>query len=329
MNAAAAREEAIMTDTESAPLMRAIRVHRYGPPEELVEEQVARPEPDGGGVLVRVQAAGVGPWDAWTRAGRSAVPQALPLIPGSDVSGIAVALGPNLTGLRPGDEVYGVTNPNFTGGYSEYCVARAAMLAPKPLSLDFIGAAAVPVVAVTAWQMLFDYGHLQPGQTVLIHGAAGNVGACAVQLAHEAGAIVLGTGSSADRDHVLGLGASEIIDYRQQRFEDTAHDVDLVLDTVGGETLARSFSVLRAGGVLVSSVSKPDQSEAARHDVTATFFLVEVTSERLLNIAQHIDSRKLTVEVGEVLELGEARVAHRMLEGAPHRRGKIILQVRE
>ena len=301
-------------------------MHRFGPPEELVEDEVLRPEPDRGEILVRVNAAGVGPWDAWLRAGRSAIPQSLPLIPGSDVAGIAMALGPDVTDLRPGDEVYGVTNPQFTGGYAEYCVARAAMLAPKPVSLGFIGAAAVPVVAVTAWQMLFDYGHLQAGQTVLIHGAAGNVGACAVQLAHGVGAMVLGTASSADVAHVRGLGADEVIDYRQQQFEEAARDVDLVVDTVGGETLHRSFSVLRTGGVLVSSVSKPDQGEAARHGVTATFFLVDVTSQRLLNITQQIDSRKLTVEVGEVLDLSEARLAHRMLEGAPHRRGKIVLQ---
>lgn len=317
-----------MSSTISAPPMRAIRVHRFGPPEELVEEEIPRPEPDRGEVLVRVNAAGVGPWDAWLRAGRSAIPQQLPLIPGSDVAGIAEALGPDVTDLHTGDEVYGVTNPQFTGGYAEYCVAQAAMLATKPASLDFVGAAAVPVVAVTAWQMLFDYGHLKSGQTVLIHGAAGNVGACAVQLAHGVGATVIGTASGADVAQVRGLGADQVIDYREQQFEEAAHDIDLVVDTVGGETLNRSFSVLRPGGVLVSSVSKPDQSEAARHGVTATFFLVEVTSRRLRSMNQQIDSRKLTVEVGEVLDLGEARLAHRMLEGAPHRRGKIVLRVR-
>ena len=316
-----------MTSTVSAPLIKAIRVHHFGPPEELVEEEVPRPEPATGEVLVRVHAAGVGPWDAWLRAGRSAIPQSLPLIPGSDVAGIAMALGPEVTDLRLGDEVYGVTNPQFTGGYAEYCVARAAMLAPKPVSLDFIAAAAVPVVAVTAWQMLFDYGHLQPGQTALIHGAAGNVGACAVQLAHGVGARVIGTASGADIARVRGLGANQVIDYREQKFEEAARDVDLVVDTVGGETLDRSFSVLRTGGVLVSSVSKPNQNEAARRGVNATFFLVEVTSQRLLSITQQIDSRNLTVEVGEVLDLSEARLAHRMLEGAPHRRGKIVLRV--
>ena len=317
-----------MAGTISSPLMKAVRIHRFGPPDQLVEEEVPRPQPGRAEVLVRVQAAGVGPWDAWLRAGRSAIPQSLPLIPGSDVAGIAVAVGQDVTDMRPGDEVYGVTNPQFTGGYAEYCVAEAAMLAPKPVSLDYIGAAAVPVVAVTAWQMLFDYGHLQPGQTVLIHGAAGNVGACAVQLAHGVGATVLGTASSADLAHVRSLGADQVIDYRMQAFEESAHDVDLVVDTVGGETLQRSFSVLRTGGALVSSVSEPDQSEAASHAVTATFFLVEVTRQRLLNITKQIDSRKLRVEVGEVLDLSEARLAHQMLEGAPHRRGKIVLQNR-
>jgi NADPH:quinone reductase-like Zn-dependent oxidoreductase len=307
--------------------MRAIRVHRFGLVEELVEEEVDPPEAGAGEVLLQVHAAGVGPWDALLRTGRSGLPQPLPLILGSDVAGVVEAVGPGVGDLHQGDRVYGATNPRFTGGYAELSVAEAGMLAPMPHSLDFVHAGAVPVVAVTAWQILFEYGRLATGQTVLVHGAAGSVGACAVQLAHRAGATVIGTAGGPDLGRVRELGADRVVDYRTERFEDAAHDVDLVVDTVGGETQARSFSVLREGGSLVSSVSQPDQDEAARRGVSTSYFLVEVTRERLTAIGEQIDAGWLSVEVGEVLPLAEARLAHRMLEGAPHRRGKIVLSV--
>lgn len=307
--------------------MKAIRVHDFGPVDELVVDEVDVPDPGGGEVVIRVHAAGVGPWDALIRTGRSGVPLTLPVIPGSDVAGVVEAAGPGVGDLRPGDRVFGSTNPSFVGGYAEHTLAVAGMLAPMPHSLDFVQAAAVPVVAVTAWQMLFEYGRLAAGQTVLIQGAAGSVGACAVQLAHRAGATVIGTAGDRDLAWVRELGADRVLDYRRDRFEDAAHDVDLVIDTVGGETQLRSFSVLREGGSLVSSVSQPDQGEAATRKVSTSYFLVEVTRERLTAIGEEIDAGRLSVEVGEVLPLAEARLAHRMLEGAPHRRGKIVLSV--
>jgi NADPH:quinone reductase-like Zn-dependent oxidoreductase len=203
------------------------------------------------------------------------------------------------------------------------------MLAPMPRTLDFVHAAAVPVVAVEALQMLFQYGRLTAGETVLVQGAAGSVGSCVVQLAHQAGATVIGTASAADVSRVRELGADLVIDYRAERFEDFATNVDLVADTVGGETQTRSFSVLRPGGRLVSSVSQPDKDEAARRGVLASFFLVEVTRERLASITERIEAGRLSVEVGEVLPLAEARHAHEMLEGAPHRRGKLVLRIAE
>src|SRR5689334_17694607 len=162
------------------------RVHEFGPPEIMKFERVARPEPGPGEVLVKVEAAGVGPWDGWIRAGKSALPQPLPLTLGSDLSGTVAAVGSGISELAVGDQVFGVTNAQFLGAYAEYAVASAGMLAKKPSSLSYAEAASVPVVAVTAWQGLFDHAHLEAGQTVVIHGAAGNVGAYAVQLARRA-----------------------------------------------------------------------------------------------------------------------------------------------
>jgi NADPH:quinone reductase-like Zn-dependent oxidoreductase len=159
---------------------KACRIHQFGGPEVISLEDMVPPEPGKGEVLVRVRAAGVGPWDAWVRAGKSALPQPLPLTLGSDIAGVVQAVGPGVTGLAPGDAVFGVTNPHFTGGYADYAVATAAMLAKKPAALSDIDAASVPVVTVTAWQALFEEARLTAGQSVLIHGAAGNVGAFAV-----------------------------------------------------------------------------------------------------------------------------------------------------
>lgn len=309
--------------------MKAIRVHQYGPPRVLVEEELPEPAPGEADVVLQVFASGVGPWDALLRTGADRTFGDLPLTPGSDVAGVVEEVGSGVRDLQRGDRVYGSTNPRFTGGYAEYCEAVAGMLAPMPRSLDFVHAAAVPVVAVEALQLLFDYGRLTAGETVLVHGAGGSVGSCVVQLAHQAGATVIGTASGADVPRVRQLGADLVIDYRAERFENVATDVDLVVDTVGGETQTRSFAVLRSGGRLVSSVSQPDREEAARRGIAASFFLAEVTRDRLTSITERIDAGRLSVEVGEVLALAEARRAHEMLDGAPHRRGKIVLRVAE
>jgi NADPH:quinone reductase-like Zn-dependent oxidoreductase len=178
--------------------MMAWRVHEFGPPNVMRFERVLRPNPGPGEVLVKVEAAGVGPWDGWIRAGKSALPQPLPLTLGSDLSGEIVAVGPGVSDLRVGDQVYGVTNPRFIGAYAEYALAFAAMVSRKPTSLTYIEAASVPVIAVTAWQALFDQAQLTAGQTVVIHGAAGNVGAYAVQLARRAGVRTIATAATDD-----------------------------------------------------------------------------------------------------------------------------------
>jgi NADPH:quinone reductase-like Zn-dependent oxidoreductase len=310
------------------PTMMAWRVHAFGPPEVMTFERIPRPEPGPGEVLVKVEAAGVGPWDGWIRTGKSALPQPLPLTLGSDLSGEIVAMGTGVSGLRAGDQVYGVTNPRFVGAYAEYALASAEMVSNKPTSLSHIEAASVPVVAVTAWQALFDHAQLKAGQTVVIHGAAGNVGSYAVQLARDAHLQAIATAATDDISFVRDLGASTVIDYRTQRFEEKVRDADAVIDLVGGETQNRSFQVLRRGGKLISAVSNPDQKLAERHGVEASFFLVNVTRQNLAKIARLVDGGKLRTKVGAVLPLADAREAHLMLERVrPQPKGKIVLAV--
>ena len=201
------------------------------------------------------------------------------------------------------------------------------MIALKPGRLSYIEAASVPVVATTAWQMVFDHGQVDGTRRVLVHGAAGNVGAYAVQLAKRSGADVIATAFTRDVEYVRTLGVDRVIDMQTARFEERATEVDVVLDTVGGEILDRSFEVLKPGGVLVSSVAMPDQDKAAQRRVRGVFFLVAVTSEGLTRIADLFDTGQLVTNVGEVLPLAEARRAHEMLAGKPHKRGKIVLAV--
>lgn len=309
--------------------MKAARVHQYGPPAAIRLEDLPIPVPGPGEVLVRVHAAGVGPWDGWVRAGKSVLPQPLPLTLGSDLSGVIAAVGAGVAQFAPGDEVFGVTNPRFTGAYAEYAVAVAGMIARKPTSLTHVDAASVPVVAVTAWQALFEEARLAPGASVLIHGAAGNVGAYAVQLAHAAGLQVTATAFARDIAYVRSIGADNVIDVESSRFEAQAGKVDAVIDLVGGETQARSFSVLKTGGHLVSAVSAPDPETATAQGVNARFFLVRVTTDHLNRIAALIDEGRLRTNVATVLPLGAAREAHEMLEGVrPRLGGKIVLSVR-
>jgi NADPH:quinone reductase-like Zn-dependent oxidoreductase len=307
--------------------MKAVRVHKFGSPEVISIDDLPKPQPGRGEVVVRVKAAGIGPWDGLIRSGKSVLPHPLPLTLGSDLSGEVDSVGAGVENLKIGDEVFGVTNERFTGAYTEYAVARAAMLAPKPKRLNHTHAASVPVVAVTAWQMVFDFAQLSSGQAVLVHGGAGNVGGYAVQLAKRAGAVVIATASVENDSYVRRLGADGVIDYRVRRFEERVKEIDAVLDTVGGETLDRSYGVLKRGGIVVSSATQPSKEKAEHYGVRAVFFLVQVTTERLTMIGEMLDAGALQTEVGEVLWLDEVRRGHEMLEGAPHRRGKIVIKV--
>ena len=306
--------------------MRAARIHRFGGPEAIVIDEIARPSPKEGEVVVKVAAAGVGNWDALIREGKSAVNIPLPITLGSDLAGTVESVGSAVAQLEPGEEVYGATNKAFCGAYAEYAVAAAGMIAPKPKMLNLIQAASVPVVAVTAWQMLYDYGQVKGGQTVLIQGGAGNVGRYAVQLAKHLGARVYATAGTADVEYVRNLGADEVVDHKTTKFEDVVPKVDAVLDTVGGQTQHRSIAVLKPGGILVSSVS-PVPEDQQRPGVRSVFFLVDVSTSRLNELSRLFDGGQLSSDVGTVLRWEMVRAAHEVLAGAPHKRGKIVLEM--
>jgi NADPH:quinone reductase-like Zn-dependent oxidoreductase len=305
--------------------MNAARIHRFGAPDVIVVEDIPRPSPAPGEVLVRVAAAGVGPWDALIREGKSKVSPPPPLTLGSDLSGVVEAVGAGVGDFNNGDEVYGVTNPQFVGAQAEYAVASANMIAPKPHRLSMIEAASVPVVAVTAWQMLFEHARPDAGQIVMVLGAAGNVGAYAVQFAAHAGLRVIAVVGSKDVAYVRRLGVAEVIDYRVSDFTQLPQKVDVVIDTVGGDTRDRATHVLKPGGILVTVVSTA--FVPARADVRSVFFYAEVTTARLDAISEALDGGTIGPQVGSVLPLDHVRIAHEMLAGAPHERGKIVLNV--
>lgn len=305
--------------------MRAARIHRFGGPEVLIVEDVGQPVPNEGEILVRVKAAGVGPWDALIREGKSKVSPEPPLTLGSDLSGVVAAIGRGVTGFREGEEAYGVTNPQFCGAQAEYAVARAKMMARKPGRLTHVEAASVPVVAVTAWQMLFEYAKAQAGQSVLILGAAGSVGAYATQLAVRSGLRVTALVRAQEAAFAKSLGAHTIVSSETADLEKNTPQVDVVIDTVGGETLHRASEKVRAGGTLVSVVSTDTLPQRA--GVNSVFFYVEVSTERLERISEWFADGKLVSNVGEVLPLEKIRDAHDMLGGMPHKRGKIVLDL--
>jgi NADPH:quinone reductase-like Zn-dependent oxidoreductase len=308
--------------------MKAVRIHNYGGPDVLRFEDAPRPTPGSGELLVRVHGASVNPIDSKFRAGylKDFMPHTLPSIPGWDVSGVVEAVGSGVTKFKRGDEVYARPDVSRDGAYAEYAVVKETEAALKPKSVDHVHAAAIPVVALAAWQALFDKGGLNKGQKVLIHGAAGGVGSFAVQLAKWKGAHVIGTASGKNQSLLRELGGDEIIDYEKNRFEDVVHDADVVLDTIGGDTQNRSWKVLKKGGILVSIVSPPSAKEAAKHGVRSEFFSAKPDSSQLAQIAELVDSGKLKPIVETVLPLSDARRAHEMYEKR-HARGKTVLKV--
>ncbi|MFE9045263.1 NADP-dependent oxidoreductase [Streptomyces sp. NPDC007818] len=307
--------------------MRAVVVEQWGGPENLVERETERPEPGLNEVLVRVHAAGVNPVDWKTRASGALIEWgAVPAV-GWDVSGTVEAVGPGVGMFRPGDEVFGMPLfPRQAGGYSEYVVAPARHLAPKPAALTHVEAAALPLAALTAWQALVDTADVRPGERVLVHAAAGGVGHFAVQIAKARGAYVIGTASAAKHDLVRELGADEVIDYREARFEDVVTDVDVVLDGLGGETARRSLTVLREGGRLITLPGPDDVPAAVPDGVRAIWVLVEPDHLGLREITALVEQDRLRPVVDTVLPLAEAAKAHELGERG-RTTGKIVLTI--
>src|SRR6266404_9584081 len=285
--------------------MKAVQVHNYGGPEVLRFEDAPRPTPEFGELLIKVHAASVNAIDWKARAGymKDVFPLPLPYIPGWDVSGIVEAIGPGVTQFKKGDQVYVVPDGarSGKGTYAEYVVVKETEAALKPKSIDHIHAAAIPVVALTAWQALFEKAGLSNGQKILIHGAAGGVGSIAVQLAKWKGAHVIGTASRRNQAFLRELGVDEPIDYEKTRFEDVVHDVDVVLDPIGGDTQKRSWKTLKKGGILVSIVSPPSEDEAAKHGVRSAYLSAQGGSSLLAEIVTLVDSGKIKPIVETVL----------------------------
>jgi NADPH:quinone reductase-like Zn-dependent oxidoreductase len=309
-------------------IMQAVNLHSYGDPHVLVLEDVPRPQAGAGEVLIRVNAAGVNPLDWKVRVGhvKGWLLHRLPLIPGWDVSGVVEAVGPEATAFKIGDAVYGMLDFLRNGAYADYVVARTQHLALKPNLLDHIQAAAVPLASLTAWQSLFELAGLESGQTVLIHGAAGGVGHFAVQFAKWREAKVIGTASASNQDFLRELGADQVIDYTRTMFEKAVHDVDVVLDTIGGDTQQRSWQVLKKGGILVATLGVSSPEAAHRHGVRGEGVMVRPDASQLTQIAALIDAGDLKPAVTTILPLAEAQQAHELSQNG-HVRGKIVLQV--
>jgi NADPH:quinone reductase-like Zn-dependent oxidoreductase len=296
-------------------------MHETGDPDVLRYEEAERPEPGEGEVLIRIHAASVNPIDWKYRRGLSDKP--LPAVLGNDVSGTVEAS--RAEGFAEGGEVFGFA---ATGGYAEFATAPAALIAKKPAGVSHEQAAAIPVAGLTAWQVLFDRAGLERGQTVLIAGAAGGVGHFAVQFAKLAGARVVGTGSSRNRDFVLGLGADGYVDYTRQDVAEAVTGVDVAFDTVGGDTTESLLPTVREGGMLVTIAAAPPTEAARERGVRAELLVMSPSSEQLTRIADLVAAGDVHVEVAEVLPLAEVQRAHELSESG-HTRGKIILRVAE
>ena len=314
----------------AATSMKAIVVHQYGGPQVLKYEDAPRPEPKEDQILVRVIAATVNPVDTSMRSGKYAkfFGTTLPFIPGSDIASVVEKTGAKITKFKTGDPIFAYTDLKRGGGYAQYAVATEVEAARKPQTMSYVETAAVPIVALTAWQALIDTAKLSGRQTVLIHGGSGGVGTFAIQIAKARGARVIATASTANQDLLKQLGADVAIDYTKQKFEDVAKDVDVVLDSVGKDTLARSYGMVKKGGIIVSIVAGLDQAELDKHGIRGAALSVEPNSEELAEIGKLIDEKKIKVIVSQTFSLSEAIKAQEQV-ATGHTRGKIVLKVAE
>ncbi|QOS81902.1 NADP-dependent oxidoreductase [Paenibacillus sp. JNUCC31] len=304
--------------------MQAILVNEYGGPNVLKGAIVERPQPQADEVLVRIVYAAVIPLDYKIRNGwlQNVFPITLPYIPGFYASGVVEEIGQSVTEFKPGDRIFGM----IRGAYAEYGIATIQELVKMPDNLPFEDAAAIKAGAEAAWKALFTEGELLSGQTVLVHAAAGGVGQFAVQLAKWKGATVIATASTPNLDFVKSLGADQVIDYTTTNFEDTAKEVDLVVDSVGGETETRSWSVLKKGGILVSLTQDPSQENAQKHGVTAKFNTKFPTREDLYSLTELIAEGTIKAEIDSIFPLSQADKALKKSE-ARHGRGRILLNM--
>lgn len=302
--------------------MKAIFATHPGGPEVLREFEVPVPDIGDDEVLLRIHAAGVNPVDYKIRS--NGYNLRFPLILGYDVAGTVVRVGRSVRDFRDGDEVFAMLGHGRLGGYAEFVAAKAAQLAPKPGNVSFQVAAAIPVAGLTAWTALFVEANVAAGQRVLVHAAAGGVGAFTVQLAKWAGAYVIGTASGSNTDYLRSLGVDQVIDYGQQPFESLAREVDVAIDNVGGETLRRSYQTLKQNGVLVSVVDPVDERLLKRYGIRGSFFGTQVNAAHLSRLGELVSAGKVAVHLDRQLPLSEAAAAHVRLESR-RTRGKVVL----
>lgn len=306
--------------------MRAVRIHEFGGPGVLQIEEVPRPTPGPDEVLVRVRAAGVNPYDWMTRNGEGA-PVDLPWIPGWDLAGTVEGVGADVTAFEAGDEVVSMLADD-RGAYAEFVAVPAGNLVRKPVSLSHAEAAGVPMVALTAWQALFDDGGLEPGQRVLVHAAAGGVGHLAVQFANWRGATTVGTASGRNREYLDDLGLDEFVNYREEHFEDVVDPVDLVVDGVGGDTLTHSLNVLKTGGhvsKLPGPLTPTEAELVAEGGWSASYPVVQWNAAQLETIAGLLDDGTVSIRIDRTLPLVEVAEAHETSE-AREAQGKLVLE---
>ena len=308
--------------------MKAIRIHAYGGPELMQLQDAPVPACGAGDLLVRVVAAGINPIDWKLRSGAMAaqIPKSFPVTLGSDAAGIVTAVGGAVTGFELGDEVFFYAEFARGGTYAEYVAVDASQVAKKPRTASFASAAALPMAGQAAWTALIETAHIERGMRVLIHGGAGALGTVAVQLAKEHGAHVTATAGGAGVALAESLGADEVIDYRTQRFEQVARDIDIVLDTLGGPTQEASWATLRQGGLLVATTMPPPPERAAAAGVRAAFVFTPPRGAVLAQLAERVDDGRLRIVVGQEFALTDAAQAHRLGEGGKAR-GKMVLHV--
>jgi NADPH:quinone reductase-like Zn-dependent oxidoreductase len=305
--------------------MRAVTISKYGDQSVLTYGDIERPKPKPDEILVHNRAVAVNPVDWKIRNGLGEMfGLHLPIVLGCEIAGTIEEIGSAVHDFRSGDPAYGYVSLQRNGGYAEYTIAKPDEIAPKPESLDFDDAASVPVGALTSWQAIFDTANLRAGQKILITGASGGVGSMAVQLAKAKGAFVIATASGKNEEFVRSLGADEFVDYTRVKFQERVREVDVVFDTVGGETLDRAFETLLRGGYLVTTVMPPSSEKAENYGVHATMIGVQPSSKQLREINQLIAEGKLKTHVAVVLPLSEVRKAHQLSESG-RTRGKIIL----
>lgn len=310
--------------------MKAVQINGYGDNSVVaLNEKAAMPEVSTGKVLVEIYAAGVNPVDWKIREGylKEMMPLVFPATLGSDFSGVVTEVGEGVTNVKQGDEVYGMANAMTGGSFAEFALVDAKALSLKPTKVTHTEASSLPLVGLSAWQALVDQIRLSKGQKILIHGGAGGIGTIAIQLAKHFGAYVATTASKKDTDYVKGLGADEVIDYQNEKFEEKLEEYDAVFDTAGGEAYQKSFQVVKEGGIIVSIVEQPNEELIRKHKVSAKSQFTQPNADQLTKLASLVDNGTIKPHIDKSFSMGQAEEAFAYQQtGRPQ--GKVIITIK-